>query len=411
MLAVLEVNVAIDPRISLTPAPTVNVGQRFGQALQNVRGFDLLSQQREQAPFQNKLLELNTELTQAQQPANLLAAERASSGLSQALLDNEQIAKLDMDNAISFNNALSSGNQGMINRELERQEQVVTGLVQSKQLPESELLEIQQARQLAQTPEGLQQLKQGTDAFLQQASGQQQKSVSQREFDDKVAIVEADPKLKTAKAKAAAIDLGLLARQSSSATERIATSPALADAVASVEGKKATATEEAKLTAQKKFKPQITKAVKLAEKEAIERGDVLTDLSRMEAALPGLNDAVGQLRELATIATSTMGGKVFDFAAKELGFGSTKGATAKAKFIGIVNNQVLPLLKPTFGGSFSIQEGESLKATMGDPDASVEEKLVQLDAFIEQKQRDIKTKQAQLEQNNISELSDDELFK
>ncbi len=35
---------------------------------------------------------------------------------------------------------------------------------------------------------------------------------------------------------------------------------------------------------------------------------------------------------------------------------------------------------------------------MGDPDASVDEKLVQLDAFIEQKQRDIKTKQTQLDQ-------------
>ena len=33
---------------------------------------------------------------------------------------------------------------------------------------------------------------------------------------------------------------------------------------------------------------------------------------------------------------------------------------------------------------------------MGDPDASPEEKLVQLDAFMEQKQRDVQTKQAQL---------------
>ena len=85
-------------------------------------------------------------------------------------------------------------------------------------------------------------------------------------------------------------------------------------------------------------------------------------------------------------------------AVKQSGFGATKGATARAKFIAIVNNQVLPLLKETFGAAFTFQEGESLKATMGDPDASAEEKMVQLDAFIAQKMRDIETKQRQLSQ-------------
>ena len=91
-----------------------------------------------------------------------------------------------------------------------------------------------------------------------------------------------------------------------------------------------------------------------------------------------------------------MAGRVFDFAVKESGFGSTEGATARAKFIAIINNQVLPLLKPTFGGSFTVSEGDELKATMGDPNATPEEKMAALDAFIDQKQRDIRTKQAQL---------------
>ena len=56
----------------------------------------------------------------------------------------------------------------------------------------------------------------------------------------------------------------------------------------------------------------------------------------------------------------------------------------------------LPLLKPTFGAAFTVAEGESLKATMGDPNATPEEKMAQLDAFIEQKMRTIGTKRREL---------------
>ncbi len=110
---------------------------------------------------------------------------------------------------------------------------------------------------------------------------------------------------------------------------------------------------------------------------------------------------VDKLRELAPIATSTFGGRVFDTAVKELGFGATEGATASAKFGAMVNNQVLPLLKPTFGAAFTRPEGDALRATMGDIKASVEEKMATLDAFMEQKQRDIETKQRQLDQSTV----------
>lgn len=166
--------------------------------------------------------------------------------------------------------------------------------------------------------------------------------------------------------------------------------------------------KEAELKAGLKFKPQLEKAVVLARKEATERGEVLNDLSRSQAAMPGLTKAVNQLKDLALVATSTFGGRLFDTAVKETGFGSTKGATARAKFIAIVNNQVLPLLKPTFGGSFSVQEGESLKATMGDPDATPEEKIAQLEAFIAQKVRDVEAKQLQLSPQPAPPLIDTE---
>lgn len=233
-------------------------------------------------------------------------------------------------------------------------------------------------------------------------TGTSQKSVGQRDFEVKVNLVKNDPDLKTAEAKAAAIDLGLEARASMSASERIAKTQGLTDKVAASEaqiaGAKSGSTETEKSKVQLKFKPKINKAVKLAEKEAIERGDVLTDLGRMEASLPGVKEVVNELLELSDIATSTLGGKAFDFVVKQSGFGSTKGATAKAKMEAIVDNQVLPLLKETFGAAFTATEGESLKASLVDPDSSPAQRKAQLDAFLAQKERNVRTKQNQVNQ-------------
>ena len=243
-------------------------------------------------------------------------------------------------------------------------------------------------------------------------------SAGQREFNNLLKIAQ-DPSSTKLERLSAERALGATAKVSTTAQERIADNEELAANVASTQadiaGQKAAATEGEKLKQQRKHKPAITALVKLAEKEATERGDVLTALQRSQAALPGLIDAVGQLNELATIATSTLGGKIFDAAVKQTGFGSTKGATARAKFIAIVNNQVLPLLKETFGAAFTASEGESLKATMGSPDSSPAEKQVELEAFIEQKTRDIQTKKTQLSLsedslNQLTSASDDELF-
>jgi hypothetical protein len=226
-------------------------------------------------------------------------------------------------------------------------------------------------------------------------------SAGQREFTNLLNIAQ-NPNSTDIERDSANRALGNLAKVGTSAAERIADSPELTQKVATsqaeIAGTKASATESEKLKQQRKHKPAITALVKLAEKEATERGETITALQRSQAALPGLTEAVGQLKELSQLATSTFGGKVFDFAVKQTGFGSTEGATSRAKFIAIVNNQVLPLLKETFGAAFTATEGESLKATMGDPDASPEEKMAQLDAFIAQKKRDIQTKERQLSQ-------------
>lgn len=157
-----------------------------------------------------------------------------------------------------------------------------------------------------------------------------------------------------------------------------------------------TIADEGTVTKIAKVKSMIEGAVVEARIIATDRGETFTELAQAKAGLPGLTSVVNKLKELAPIVTSTIGGKLADTAIKELGFGATKGSTARAKFIGIINNQVLPLLKATFGGSFSVQEGESLKATMGDPDATPNEKLAQLEAFIAQKIRDIEAKELRL---------------
>ena len=150
--------------------------------------------------------------------------------------------------------------------------------------------------------------------------------------------------------------------------------------------------EEQKLTAGLKYKPRIEEAVTIARAEAARKGEAFTALKQAQAAFPSLNEAVSELKELSQIATSTIGGKIFDAAVKQTGFGSTEGATARAKIVAIVDNQVLPLLKQTFGAAFTEAEGRQLKATFGDIEATPVEKNAALDALIESKMRDIETK-------------------
>jgi hypothetical protein len=366
-------------------APALNM---FQNTLSQVQNRNIQQQQADQQaelqPFRQQLLEQQVAQGQQQQ----------TQGRQQQIL--KSVNDFALGNRSLIQNAQSTGDfTGLRNAMLQRREQL-----------------IQQGLPTETTDEGIALIDAGQGGQVISALGdsvnlfnQQQgrgKSAVTRDFETKVNLVKNDPELKTPAAKAAAIDLGLEARASSSAQERIALDPVLTDAVAksaaTIEGATSGAREGEKLKQQRKHKPAITALVKLAEKEATERGETITALQRSKAALPGLTDAVDQLKELSSLATSTFGGKVFDFAVKQTGFGSTQGATSRAKFIAIVNNQVLPLLKETFGAAFTATEGESLKATMGDPDAAPEEKMAQLDAFIAQKLRDIETKERQLSQ-------------
>ncbi|HEX9595600.1 MAG TPA: hypothetical protein VF982_01880 [Anaerolineales bacterium] len=188
------------------------------------------------------------------------------------------------------------------------------------------------------------------------------------------------------------VNLGLAPRAGSSATERIADDPELGRRVADLERQTSAAGEEGKLGAQLALKPKIQEAVKAAEIKARERGEILSEYDRAQASMPGLVEVVNKLKTLSDVATYTKSGQAFDVLSKELGFGATVGATARAKMESMVNNQILPLLRDTFGAQFTEKEGESLRKTMLDINAAPEQKKEILNSFIEQKMRDLEMK-------------------
>ena len=86
----------------------------------------------------------------------------------------------------------------------------------------------------------------------------------------------------------------------------------------------------------------------------------------------------------------------------------TEGALARAEYIAKVDNEILPLLRETFGAQFTQKEGESLKVTLGDPDKSPEEKDAVLRSFIKTKREQVKTLQRRTATASAAGLSDTE---
>lgn len=112
-------------------------------------------------------------------------------------------------------------------------------------------------------------------------------------------------------------------------------------------------------------------------------------LESMNSKMPGLETVVAQLGDLAQKATYTVVGKAVDAVKRQVGATPSEGALARAQYTAMVDNQVLPMLRDTFGAAFTVKEGETLRATLGGDDKSPEEKQAILTAFIAQKRRDV----------------------
>jgi len=388
---------ALDSRITFA-TQTPNIGKIFKDVLTNVGALDTLKENRELAPLRQQALidtgALREQQIESAQLGN--ASDRDKNRFNSVVQGaNELLPFLENQDLSGANAVLQARRNRLLSQGIDdtRDTDDALNLLQTNPglLQQRTLQAVQMGRQLMQ---------QG------QSAGQRERSDLLRDLNSD------DPNV----VQSAEVALGLTAKAGLSAVERIAADPTLSEQVVNLEGAKAGAKEGAKLVKKLKFEPLIRKAVKLAETEAAERGEVLTDLARMQAALPGLNDAVSQLRELAPIATSTLIGRASDAAARETGFGATKGGTARVKYTSIIQNQVLPLLKPTFGAAFTVTEGDKLEATMGDVNLAPGEKLAALDAFIAQKIRDIEAKQTQLgapeaaPEVDLTTLSDEELL-
>jgi len=127
--------------------------------------------------------------------------------------------------------------------------------------------------------------------------------------------------------------------------------------------------------------------------EGTERGKAAataaSELAEMQRNMPSLLTVADQLDDLAGMATYTKAGVLADETRKQLGMPPSEGAVARAEYIAVVDNQVLPLLRQTFGAAFTAKEGDTLRATLGDPDKSPSEKRAVLRSFIAQKERDL----------------------
>ena len=169
----------------------------------------------------------------------------------------------------------------------------------------------------------------------------------------------------------------------------------------------AAATERGKLKEQVELKDEIQRRVEqakadvisatkpaqiFAEKQAADLSTVQSELADLEAGLPDLQLVVDQLKDLAKEATFTKAGQVKDLFFKEALGQATPGAIARTEFQSVIDNQILRQLKETFGAAFTVQEGESLKATLGDVNKTPEEKIASLEVFIAQKIRNIESK-------------------
>ena len=115
------------------------------------------------------------------------------------------------------------------------------------------------------------------------------------------------------------------------------------------------------------------------------KGEKTTLLQSASAKMPQLINVINKLSKLGETATYTGLGVARNTAMRELGLPVPQGAVDRREYIAVVDNEILPLLRDTFGAQFTQKEGESLKSTLGDTGMSPEEKESVLRSFIETK--------------------------
>lgn len=132
--------------------------------------------------------------------------------------------------------------------------------------------------------------------------------------------------------------------------------------------------------------------VKLEEKQGENLASDINEYNNYTSKMPELITTVKRLSQLAPLATYTTMGNIKNTIAREMGLKTPAGAVAQAEYTSLIDNQILPLLRDTFGAQFTEREGESLRNTLGDVHKSPQEKMAVLTSFINQKQNSIESK-------------------
>lgn len=125
------------------------------------------------------------------------------------------------------------------------------------------------------------------------------------------------------------------------------------------------------------------------------QGDAQAKLNALQAQLPRLNQVVEKLHNLGQTATYTKAGVAANEVARQLGAELPQGANDRQAYITTIDNEVLPLLRQTFGAAFTAEEGNRLRATLGDVNLSPSEKDAALKSFIDAKVGEIQSLQRQ----------------
>lgn len=159
--------------------------------------------------------------------------------------------------------------------------------------------------------------------------------------------------------------------------------------ISGIEGGKSGAKEQAKKDVDLTMNPQIEEATNRQGVVGTATGNAIGSLNDQTSQLPRLEQVAQQLSDIGKKATYTTAGRVLNAGKRELGLPVGEGAVARTEYISKVDNEILPLLRQTFGAQFTAREGDTLRSTLGDPNKSPEEKDAVLRSFIDQKKAQI----------------------
>lgn len=171
----------------------------------------------------------------------------------------------------------------------------------------------------------------------------------------------------------------------------------LGEARGSVEGETQYGKTRGGLQAEAELAPDIARET--AQETAIGKslGEARAEYDELAASYPQLIETTDRLSKLAQVATYTTAGKWNDAVRRQLGLEVGDAAQAAAEMVTIIDAEVLPLLKPTFGAQFTVNEGQWLRNTMGNPDLSPEEKISQIQARVRGWNNRLKTLETRLD--------------